>query len=133
MGFGYLVFIMAAATLLAFWCGWGLARLLLPASLQPWRTLLAPLLGYAAVRVPGYWPVRALAGLPTSIRATVPAAAVINALAWRRSPPQRPPRPTWRTLAAHGPLLALLLATLLVGIAPLISYGYSGIIGGGWD
>ncbi len=42
------------ASALALWNGWGLARLLLPAALQPWRALLAPLLGYALTILVGY-------------------------------------------------------------------------------
>jgi hypothetical protein len=39
--------VVAVATALAWWCGWGFARLMLPTTLLPFRRLLAPLAGYA--------------------------------------------------------------------------------------
>jgi hypothetical protein len=50
-------------------------------------------------------------------------------MAWRRTGPPR----LLGLLRAEWPLLLLLLATLLVGIGPLLHYGHPGIIGGGWD
>jgi hypothetical protein len=56
-------------------------------------------------------------------------ATALNILAWRRGA-----RPSPRVvLRAEWPLLALLLITLLVGVLPLLRYGYLTAIGQGWD
>src|SRR5687767_1272011 len=116
------------ATALAAWCGWGIARLTLPEPLQRWVGLLAPLLGYCLVLVVGYWIVRDWAGLWVVLLVVLPLAGLFNLLAWRRTgtPRMRPKR-------EQLPIIALLAVTLLVGVAPLISYGYPAIVGGNWD
>ncbi len=125
----HILLVVGVSTLLALWCGWGLARLTLPASLKPWSGLLALLLGYALVLVVGYWAVRDWVGIPVVLMVLLPATGLLNALAWvRTGPPLFPNQPL-----AHAPLAALLAITLLVGIAPLISYGHPAIIGDGWD
>ncbi len=125
----YLLLVVGAATLLATWCGWGLSRLMLPPALTPWRGLLTPLLGYALVLVVAYWLVRDLVGLPVALALVLPGAGLLNILAWRRTGPPRFEGP----LREYVPLAGLLIATLYVGVAPLFNYGYSGIIGKGWD
>src|SRR5215210_1421753 len=117
--------VLAMATLLALWCGWGLARLTLPPLLQPWSGLLAPLMGYTLVVVGGYWGVHDFLGLPGVLLIILPLATLLNAVAWRRTGPPRLPRP----LRDRILLAALLLATLVVGVAPILSYGYPAVIG----
>src|SRR5919206_108408 len=80
-----LVFILVAATALACWCGWGLARLALPAALRPYRALLAPLLGFALAMVVGYWFVWTVSGLGPALLALLLATGVLNVLAWLRA------------------------------------------------
>jgi hypothetical protein len=121
--------ILAAASALAAWAGWGLARLALPVALAPYRALLAPLLGYCLVIVAGYWFVRTISGIPLALAVLLPATGALNILAWRRGGPPRP----LVALREHWPALLLTLATLLVGIAPLLHYGHPGVIGAGWD
>src|SRR5262245_55160025 len=113
-----LLLILAATTLLACWCGWGLARLTLPVALQPYRSLLAPLLGYSLAIVVGYWFVWTVSGLPLALAVLLAATSVLNVLAWRRGGP-----PRLSAMREHLPILALLVLTLLVGIAPLLHYG----------
>jgi hypothetical protein len=125
----HIALVAGVATLLAFWCGWWMSRLLLPASLKPWGGLLAPLMGYALLLLVGYWCVRDWVGLPVVLAVLVPAAGALNALAWWRT---GPPRLTHKPLR-HIPLALLLIATFAIGVAPLVSYGYSGIIGENWD
>src|SRR5689334_3237812 len=124
-----LMLILGGATALACWCGWGLARLALPAALRPYRGLLTPLLGYALVLVAGYWFVWTVSGLPVALVALLVASGALNLLAWRRGGSPR----LSGAAREHLPLLALLLVTLLVGIAPLLHYGHAAVIGGGWD
>src|SRR5258706_6912448 len=124
-----LLFILIVATALAGWCGWGLARLALPAALRPYSGLLTPLLGYALAIVVGYWFVWTISGLLPALIVLLATTGALNALAWRRGGPPR----LGSVLRAEWPLLLLLLATLLVGVAPLLHYGHPGIISAGWD
>ena len=124
-----LMMILVAATALAGWCGWGLARLTLPVALHPYRGLLAPLLGYSLAIAVGYWFVWTISGLVPALAVLLLASGALNTLAWRRT---GPPHPLW-FVRAHGPLLALLFVTLLVGILPLLHYGHPAVIGAGWD
>jgi hypothetical protein len=119
---------LAAATALAGWCGWGLARLALPAALQSYRALLTPLLGYALAIVVGYWFVWTVSGLVPALAVLLLAATALNVLAWRRGGP-----PRLGARREHLPILLIAFVTLLVSIAPLLHYGHPAVIGGGWD
>src|SRR5215210_4533045 len=84
-----LLLILGAATVLACWCGWGIARLALPDALQPYRILLTPLLGYALVMVVGYWFVWTVSGLTPALLVLLLVTGALNVLAWHRAgPPQ---------------------------------------------
>ncbi len=123
-----LLLILGAATALACWCGWGIARLALPDALQPYRALLTPLLGYTLAIVVGYWFVWAVSGLAPALLVLLLATSALNVLAWRRTGP-----PRIGAAREHLPILLIVFATLLVGIAPLLHYGHPAVIGGGWD
>jgi hypothetical protein len=123
-----LLLILGAATALAGWCGWGIARLALPDALQPYRALLTPLLGYALAIVVGYWFVWTVSGLVPALLVLLLATSALNILAWRRTSP-----PQIGAAREHLPILLIAFATLLVGIAPLLHYGHPAVIGGGWD
>ncbi len=123
-----LLLILAAATALACWCGWGIARLALPDALQPYCALLTPLLGYALVIVVGYWFVWTVSGLVPALLVLLLATGALNMLAWRRTGP-----PQLGAAREHLPILLIAFATLLVSIAPLLHYGHPAVIGGGWD
>src|SRR6185436_19137665 len=95
---------------------------------QPYRALLTPLLGYALVIVVGYWFVWTISGLGPALLVLLLVTGALNMLAWRRfGPPQLGPA------RAHLPILLIVFATLLVGLAPLLHYGHPAVIGGGWD
>lgn len=129
-----LLLILSIATAMAYWYGWGIARLALPPELQPYRRAIAPLVGYAIAIVAGYWVVWTVAGLNIALPLTLVAAAILNALAWKRfGRPFAGRLPNQLTAAEGAALLGLLLATLLSGIAPLLNYGRPAAIGGGWD
>src|SRR6187455_511920 len=97
-----LLLIFGAATALACWCGWGIARLALPDSLQPYRTLLTPLLGYALTIVVGYWFVWTVSGLAPALLLLLLATGALNVIAWRRFGP-----PQLGALRAHLPILLI--------------------------
>jgi len=124
-----LLLILGVATALAWWCGWGIARLAMLRSLQPYRGLLAPLLGYALVVVVGYWGVRTVLGIPAVLVGVLSSTTALNLLAWRKADQPR----LGSDLRARVPLFFLLLVTLLVGLAPLLQYGHPAVIGAGWD
>lgn len=119
---------LIVATLLAIWLGWGVARLTLPPSLHPLRSLLAPLIGYCLMLVVGYWHVRTNFSLLVALVVLLPLTGLLNLVAWRTNGPLHPER-----VVAEWPILVILAATLAIGIAPLFSYGYAGVIGAGWD
>ncbi|OAN44928.1 hypothetical protein A6A03_15785 [Chloroflexus islandicus] len=125
----YVGLTLFVASVLALWNGWGLARLLLPAALQPWRALLAPLLGYALTILVGYWVVRFAGGLGLALGLLLPLGGLLNGLAWRRTGPPH----LAAALRQHWPVLLVALIGVAIGIAPLFSYGYIAPIGGGWD
>src|SRR5687768_11494218 len=79
-----LLLILGVATALAWWCGWGIARLATPPSLREYRGPLAPLLGYALVVVTGYWAVSSVLGLRPFLALLLPITGTINLLAWQR-------------------------------------------------
>src|SRR5215217_2898434 len=80
-----LLLILGAATALACWCGWGIARLALPDALQPYRILLTPLLGYALTMVVGYWFVWTVSGLAPAVLVLLLVTGALNGLAWHRA------------------------------------------------
>src|SRR5215207_9120877 len=80
-----LLVILGGATALACWCGWGLARLALPASLRPYRALLTALIGYALAIVVGYWFVWTVSGLAPALVVLLLVTGALNILAWRRT------------------------------------------------
>lgn len=130
----HIAVVLMLATMLAWWCGWGLARLALPSELLPFRRLLAPLIGYAAAVVAGYWSVRTVIGLSGALPILILVCTALNILAWRRTG-----APFTRRLSSHvtriegGALVLLILATIVIGVAPVIRYNQSAAIGGGWD
>ena len=105
---------------------------MLPVSLRPWAGLLAPCIGYAFLLVFSYIIVRNLAGIPVVLLVIIPLAGILNVIALRRT---GPPRIRWplRHYLERLPLLALLFVTMLVGSAPLVSYGYPTIVSENWD
>lgn len=120
---------LLVASALALWSGWGLARMALPAALQPWRAVFAPLLGYALTILVGYWVVRLVSGLGLALGVLLTIGGVLNWLAWRRYGPPN----FLAVLQHHWPALLVALVGVAIGVAPLFNYGYAAPIGGGWD
>ncbi|MFL5801999.1 MAG: hypothetical protein ACJ8CR_09695 [Roseiflexaceae bacterium] len=126
---GQITLIVACALALCIYAGWGAAALGLPVRLHPFAALLAPLAGYALAIWLGYIGVSSALDLRWSLALLLALATALNILAWRRGARPRP----HVVLRTEWPLLALLLATLLVGVLPLLHYGYLTAIGQGWD
>lgn len=124
-----IIWIAACALALCVYAGWGAARLALPAALRPQAALFVPLVGYALTIWLGYLGVSSVLNLRWSLALVLLLATALNLLAWRRG--ERP-----RPLAAareHAAPLALFALTLLIGVLPLLRYGYATTIGEGWD
>jgi hypothetical protein len=126
-----MLLIWACALALCTFAGWGAMRLALPVSLRPWGALFAPLLGYAIAIYAGYLGVSTVLSLRWSLALLLALAAALNLIAWRRTGPPRIAPAGSRLRSA--PLLALLALTMLVGVLPLLRYGYTTVIGQGWD
>ncbi len=126
--------VVVVATALAWWCGWGFARLMLPTTLLPFRRLLAPLVGYAMMVVAGYWSVRTVVGLNSALPVLLIFCTMVNILAWRRTgSPWSCRLPVQMTRSEGVALFLLILATIGVGVFPLIHYNQPAAIGDGWD
>ncbi len=113
-------------------CGLGLARLLLPTQLHTYELPLAPLFGLALIALLGFY--GANAGL--SLRQFLPillclAVALLALATWRAGVGRR-----WTGTLPHRellPLLALMLGTWLLNLAPTLNYGRLMPIGHNWD
>lgn len=125
---GAIVVVPLMATLLSVWCGWGIARVALPPSLQPHTRTLTPLIGLAVLMVLLYLAVSSVFGVATALPIVLVLTGALNVAVWRRLG-----APDWRHLRPNWMLVALLIGTYIVGILPLIRYGHIGIIGAGWD
>jgi len=124
-----LTLIVVSATALCLYAGWGATRLALPTSLRPQAALFAPLIGYAITIYLGYFGASSVLNLRWSLIVLLALATVLNLLAWRLTGRARP----LTALREHAAPIALSLATLLVGVLPLLHYGYLTTIGQGWD
>jgi hypothetical protein len=126
---GQIALIVACALALCSYVGWGATALGLPASLRPFAALLSPLIGYAITIWLGYMGASTVLNLRWALALLLLLASALNLLAWRRGARPRP----IAALGQHLAPLALLLVTLLVGVLPLLRYGYLTAIGQGWD
>ena len=124
-----LTLILLSATALCLYTGWGAARLALPASLRPQAALFVPLIGYAITIYLGYLGVSSVLNLRWSLALLLVLATALNLLAWRRTGRPRP----LAALREQAAPIGLGIATLLVGVLPLLHYGYLTTMGQGWD
>ncbi|GAC1544294.1 MAG: hypothetical protein NVS2B7_18540 [Herpetosiphon sp.] len=117
------------------WCGWGLTVALLPASLRRYRPLLIPLVGYTVVIWLGYNAVHSFFNLRQAVVGMAIIATVVNVVVLARARTHGPRRfldpHAWHWLS--HPLPFVLALALIVGVLPLLHYGYAALIGGGWD
>jgi hypothetical protein len=124
-----IIWIAACAMALCMYVGWGAVQLALPASLRPQSALFVPLVGYALTIWLGYLGVSSILNLRWSLVLLLALATLLNLLAWRRGARLRP----LVALREHLAALALFALTLLIGVLPLLHYGYATTIGEGWD
>jgi hypothetical protein len=133
---GQITLIVACALALCIYAGWGACALGLPPALRRFGGLLVPLVGYALAIWLGYMGVSTILNLRWSLALLLAVATLLNALAWRKGA-----RPWLAGVNSQFSilnsqflsLLALLAVTLLVGVLPLLHYGYLTAIGQGWD
>ncbi|HET9222050.1 MAG TPA: hypothetical protein VFO07_06080 [Roseiflexaceae bacterium] len=133
---GQITLIVVCALALCVYAGWGACALFLPRSLRPFGGLLVPLVGYALVIWLGYLGVSTILDLRWSLALVLIVATALDVIAWRRGA-----RPQVATSFSQFsilnsqflPLAALLIITFLVGVLPLLRYGYLTAIGQGWD
>jgi hypothetical protein len=129
------VFGLGAAFVVAlFYLGYGLARVLLPASFAMYRILLTPFVGMALVIVWDYLALFFGLELTRATWALTALATALNLFVFARhgrahnaseSRPA-PPREQWL-------VLAFAFIAFLAAIAPLLRYGYVSVIGENWD
>src|SRR3954454_4602303 len=124
-----IIWIVACALALCIYTGWGATQLALPASLHPLAALFVPLVGYALTIWLGYLGVSSVLNLRWSLALLLVLTTALNLLAWRRGARPDP----LATLREHAALLVLFALTLLIGVLPLLHYGYATTIGEGWD
>lgn len=127
--FGQIALITSCALALCVYVGWGAARLALPAALRPSGALFVPLVGYAMTIWVGYIGVSTVLNLRWSLALLIGLATLLNGLAWRSGARPQP----GGALRADPAVWVLLVVTLLVGVLPLLRYGYLTAIGQGWD
>lgn len=126
---GQILWICACALVLCVYTGWGLTALALPRSLRPYTALLTPLIGYALTILVGYLAVSTVLNLRWALALLLVLTTALNVWAWHRG--TRPNPLSW--LRDEAALLALLLLTTLIGVLPLLNYGFITVIGQGWD
>jgi hypothetical protein len=133
---GQITLIVVCALVLCVYAGWGVCALGLPRSLRSFGGLLTPLVGYALVIWLGYMGVSTILDLRWSLTLLLIVATALNFIAWRRGARPQVARSLSQFSILNSqflPLLGLLAITLLVGVLPLLRYGYLTAIGQGWD
>jgi hypothetical protein len=131
---GQITLIAVCALALCAYAGWGACALGLPESLRPFGGLLAPLVGYALVLWVGYLGVSTVLDLRWSLALLLAVATLLNVLAWRKGARPWSAKFFSQFSILHAQfLLVLLFITFLVGVLPLLRYGYLTVIGQGWD
>ncbi len=130
-----ILWVWLVATLFGAWCGWGLTLWLLPQPLRPFRWLLTVPLGYALAIWVGFNAVHAGLSLRQTLWPLLGLTLALNALAWRfrRDPADAASRMQRLRHLYRMPLPSIIAVAAIIGVLPLLSYGISTIIGGGWD
>ena len=124
------LFLLALAALaLSTYLGYGLVKLLRPADRRDDEGLLAPLLGYAFLLLIGYYGVTTVLNLRQVLLIALGSGTLLNALALWRCRDRR----LHLDLREHGGALLLAGLAFLLGILPLLHYGYVTVIGENWD
>lgn len=128
------ILVYSAAMLVAlFYFGYGLTRVILPASFAAWRWFLVPFTGLALVIV---WDYAALFfGFNLTIASWALAAVVAPLNAYGLMQEGREIRRAGLApfTRAHWLVLAIAVLAFAAAVAPLVRYGYITIIGENWD
>jgi hypothetical protein len=124
-----IIWIAACALALCIYVGWGACHLALPKALRSQVALFIPLIGYAITIWLGYLGVSSVLNLRWSVALLLALATALNLLAWQRGARPHP----LAALREHAAPLALFALTALIGVLPLLHYGYATTIGEGWD
>lgn len=128
------LFISLVQLLLLSYTGLGVARLLLPQRLYAYDMLLAPHMGLALIAIIGYYGANAGFTMRQILPIILILASIILVVALATSPPgSRRWLPGLPPMREFFPLLILLIATWLLQIAPILSYGTLIPIGDNWD
>ncbi len=137
--FSSILLTWTATLALCAWSGWGVTKFVTPPALRPYRVALTLLVGYVAVTWVGYNAVHSFLSLKEALPFLLLMSTVFNVAAFNASRSDQAALRIslekfrhFRHLAAP-PLGLILVASLLVGVLPLLHYGYVTIIGGGWD
>lgn len=120
-----------AAVALAFctYLGYGLVKLLVPRERHEHEGLFAPLLGYVFLLLVGYYSVRTVLNLRQALLLAAGLGTLLNGVAlWLRRGER-----LHLNLRAHGEAYLLAAVAFLLGVLPLLSYGYITTIGENWD
>jgi hypothetical protein len=125
---GQISLITFCALAFCIYVGWGASGIALPRMLRPHAALLTPIVGYAIACWIGFMGVSTVLNLKWSLIITLLLATILNIWAWKQGLRPRP-----KIWLREWALFALLLVTLVVGVAPLLQYGYITVIGQGWD
>ena len=120
-----IIWIAACALALCIYVGWGATQLALPAPLRPQAELFVPLVGYAITIWLGYLGVSSALNLRWSLALLLVLATALNLLAWRCGAHLNP----LPALREHAAALTLVALTLLIGVLPVLHYGYATTIG----
>lgn len=124
------LFLLALVSLaFSTYLGYGLVKLLRPAEHRDDEGLLAPLLGYALLLLIGYYGVTTVLNLRLVLFVALGLGTLLNALALWRCRDRR----LHLDLREHGWAVLLAGLAFLLGILPLLNYGYVTVIGENWD
>ncbi|MGC8875171.1 MAG: hypothetical protein ACP5SI_12095, partial [Chloroflexia bacterium] len=123
-----IVFALAALALCAY-LGYGPVKLLLQPEQHYDEGLFALLIGYALLLLIGYYGVQSVLNLRQALLVALGLATLLNTLALLRRRGER----LSLNLREHAGAYFLAGLAFLLGILPLLSYGYVTVIGENWD
>ncbi len=130
--------IAAAMVVALFYFGYGLTRLMLPASLARWRVLFTPFAGMALIIVWDYIALFVNLDLTRATWLLLGAVTLLNGYVLARRWRMRGNSVAADTAARNDTralwvVFAFALIAFLTSVAPLVRYGYATVIGENWD
>ncbi len=126
---GEIAFTVGSALAILVIVGFGLTRLLVPDRLRATEVLLVPMVGLAATIVAGSFAESTVLPLSQFSWILIGAAIVLDVIVLAKG------RGTRRSvdLASVAPAVAIGTGVLILGVAPLVHYGFISTIGENWD